>query len=76
MSAKPTNPPLSLRDISPKGEHLSVKPYGLPAPLSGEPYDIPCKFSKKSPFIAFPERGGGPSKAVEGFIIRQRQLTH
>ena len=60
VSAKPTNPPLSLRDISPRGEYPSVKPCGLPAPLSGEPLLIFVNFMKKSPFIASPERGGGP----------------
>ena len=61
-------PPLSLRDISPRGEHPSVKPYGLPAPLSGEPLLTPLQILKESLFIASSERGGGPPKAVEGLI--------
>ena len=75
MSPAATNLPLSLRDISPRGDNPSVKPYGLPAPLSGEPLLIFASFIKKFLFIASLERGGGPSETVEGVKICQRQLT-
>ena len=45
--ANPTNSPLSLRDIFPRGGHPSVKICGLPASLSGEPLLILANCMKK-----------------------------
>ena len=60
VSPMATYPPLSLRDISPKGEHPSVKTYGLPAPLSGEPVIITLQIKQVCLPKASPERRGGP----------------
>ena len=41
--------------------------FGLPAPLSGEPLLALANFIKNL-YVASPERGEGPPKAVEGLI--------
>ena len=53
----------------------SVKPYGLPAPLSWEPLLTPLQIFKKCLFIASPEKGGGPSKTVEGLTPEKWRVT-
>ena len=73
VSPMATYPPLSLRDISPNGEHPSVKPYGLPAPLSVEPINKIYTY-KTSPFkerwhsVAVTERFLNPSAIADTTI--------
>ncbi|MDD6085031.1 MAG: hypothetical protein PUB76_03505 [Oscillospiraceae bacterium] len=63
--------------INPKyfGINPSVKPYGLPAPLSGEPLLIFANFIKKFLFIASPERGGGPPSGGGGVNTRKVRIN-